>query len=247
MNTIKSFNVSRPRQEEIFEFHSVALSLLAKCTHPKFMELYHAYNHSFTKFDESLKQNMASSLTKQITLLDHRRDNGYQGLAAMVENALHHFNTRKAAAAEKIHAILSRYGDPRKLPYMQESGVLENILQDLNTADIKAALALIGATDWKDEMQHANDEFRALFIDRTKEQSGFVTGLSTNARIETDNAYRSCVQRLNALAELENDAVFAEIITGINRLIDYQKQVLSARQTRNQAQGISDEELKVEN
>ncbi len=247
MNTIKELAASLLRQEESYGFHSLAVNEFAKCNHPKFIEKLGVYKDCLAQFDGALKQGGKSESTAKITLLDEQRDAAYLGLVRQVRNTLHHFNARRAEAAQKIQNILNKYSDPRSLPYIQESGILENLLQDLNAADAKANVALVGANEWKDELQRANNEFMALFANRNEEQATVVTGLSKEARTETDNAYRNCVRRLNALIELDGDAEYASIVSNLNKLIDYQKQVISARKTHNQAQASANGELKVEN
>ena len=39
-----------------------------------------------------------------------------------------------AAAAEKALAILDKYGNPTAKPQLEESGILHNLLQELNEA-----------------------------------------------------------------------------------------------------------------
>ena len=52
-------------------------------------------------------------------------------------------------------------------------------------------------------------------------------------RQETDAAYRAVVKRLNALAEVNGETDYLEIINNINRLIDRQKAILATRKTIN--------------
>ncbi len=247
MNVIKDLHLAHLRQEESFGFHSLAINEFAKCTHSKFIEKVGVYKDCLAKFDGALKQTGKSDSTAKITHLDEQRDAAYLGLVRQVRNTLHHFNARRAEAAQKVQNILEKYSDPRSLPYIQESGILENLLQDLSTADAKANVALVGANEWKDELQRTNNEFVALFANRNEEQATIVTGLSKEARTETDNAYRNCVRRLNALIELDGDAEYAAIVSNLNKLIDYQKQVVSARKTHNQTQASANGELKVGN
>ena len=202
MNTIKDLNVASLRQEESFGFHSLVTDELAKCSELGFLPVYGTYQTALARFDESLKQATGSAITAQLTDTDHQRDTAYRGLTLQVRKALRHFNPEKAAAAQKINTIAKRYGDPTALPYIQENGALVNMLQDLDTADLKNALALIDATDWVEELQRANTEFITLFADRNQEQAAVVTGLSKEARTQTDEAYRACIRRLNALIEV---------------------------------------------
>lgn len=56
--------------------------------------------------------------------------------------------------------------------------------------------------------------------------------LKQPARIPT-RAYRAIVKRLNALAEVNGDTDYLEIINNLNNLIDRQKTILATRKTLN--------------
>lgn len=82
-------------------------------------------------------------------------------------------------------------------------------------------------------LKEANEKFISFFTNRNSQQATIVTGATKAARLETDAAYRAVVKRLNALAEVNGETDYLEIINNINRLIDRQKAILATRKTIN--------------
>lgn len=257
MTKIKNLDLTKQHQEEALGFHQLASAETAKCNDAKFTPLQTAYKTAIERFDEALKTGGASVLSDQLADLDARRDKAYSGLAAQIKNAQNHFDAAKATAAKEANLILRKYGVPNPLSYVEENGVIHNIIQDLETFDAgndsggddggedilslsapasratANRLALIGAREWLDHLKSVNNEFLALFAQRNIEQSATVTGASTATRTAVDAAYQAAVTRINALAEVNGEADYIDVINALNRLIDRQKAVLAARKTTN--------------
>lgn len=259
MTVIKEFGLKQQRQEEAFGFHKLINTETAKCTDAKVIDLQASYTQALTAFDKSLKTGGASIYSEQLVAIDARRDEAYSGLAGQIRNCIRHFDPEKAAAAKEADLILRKYGNPTALPYVQENGVIHNIIQDLEdfdqstppaegggddggdedilsfSAPSRAAnrLATIGAREWLDRFKTINEQFLTIFTLRNTKRATVVTGESTAARRTVDGAYRALVKRINALVEVNGDTDYLEIINAINTLIDRQKAVLAARKTAN--------------
>lgn len=250
MAQIKELDLGKQRQEESFGFHTLANAETATCNDEKLKSLQTAYTAALSEFDAALKTGGASPLSQTVTELDGQRDDAYSGLAAQIRNSLHHFDPTKAATAREADIILRKYNNPCALPYLEENGVLHNLIQELRTfdnaeendrpdiisfADTPATnrLATIGAAEWLDRLEMVNSQFLAVFATRNTAQGEVVTGASKIARTAVDTAYRAVVKRLNALAEVNGDANYISVINALNSLIDRQKSVLAARKTTN--------------
>ncbi len=233
MKKIKSITLSRLHQEESFGFHKLVYAEINSLQHEKLSDLLYKYGTALTDFDEALKQSRASVVTREITQLDEKRDKAYRGLAAQVRNSLTHFEEAKTEAAYKINLVLKNYGDPTDLPYIEENGVLENLIQDLEKPEITTCLETIGAKEWVSYLKEINSKFILSFSERNTEQSVKITGITKETRKAMDAAYATYVNRLNALVEVFEDANFTPVIEKVNKLVEYQKTVLAARKTTN--------------
>ena len=81
-----------------------------------------------------------------------------------------------------------------------------------------------------------------LFKQRNTQQSTIETGTTRQARKKADDAYRAVVKRINALIEVNGDESFASLVATLNNLIDRQKSVQAARNTRNASKNSSSTE-----
>lgn len=246
MAQIKSLDVKSQRQEESFGFHKLMLIETAKCTDAKVVPLHQAYATAFAYFDEVLKPGGKDPMTALLLDLDNQRDLIYSGTAGQARNMIKHFDPDKAAIAKMVSDIIAKYGDPRALPYIQENGVIENLVQELKAYDnpgddrpvIESTgiehdrLSAIGLKEWVDKLEALNNQFILEFSNRNAAQSAVITGASKEARIRTDKAYQAVVKRINALIEVNGEADYIEIVNKMNELIDYQKATLAARSTR---------------
>lgn len=250
MAEIKDIDLSRLHQEESFGFHQLVSIETAKCNDSKVVPLQADYISALTAFDAALKTGGTNPLSASVSELDTQRDNAYAALAMQVKNARRNLNPDKVAVAREVELILRKYGNPCALPYVEENGVIHNLIQELEDYNKPKEnerpevvslsddnpdnrLALIGALDWLEQLKEVNARFLAVFTDRNATQATLVTGASKAARIAADLAYRNIVKRINALAEINGDTNYADLIDNLNFLIDRQKTILSARKTRN--------------
>lgn len=166
-----------------------------------------------------------------------------------------------AEIARRADIILRRNGDPCSLPYLAENSAVTNLIQDLEEFDnreeeeeerpgelsdpasspldgvsldnVTNRLQMAGLDRWVARLKEANEKFIVIFTNRNSQQATIVTGATKTARQDTDAAYRAIVKRLNALAEVNGDTDYLEIINNLNNLIDRQKTILATRKTLN--------------
>lgn len=251
MAEIKTLNLSNNHQEEAFGFHKLAVAELGKCTDAKFTPVYQAYQGKYQAFDEALKQGGGKNVFSQPILdQDKECDKLYRGLSNQVTTMEgYYFDPALAEVARQARILLDKYGNPTALPYLEEAGVLHNLIQELEAFDgvsdsdspseISAGeittnrLAAIHIDGWVSALKGATARFLELFAERNTQNSAVVTGATKAARLATDEAYRAAVKRLNALAEVNGDADYIDVINAMNTLIDRQTAIFKARATKN--------------
>ena len=135
------------------------------------------------------------------------------------------------AIAEQCKAVFDKYGDPTRLAQTEESGVLHNLLQDLEALDAGKRTAL--AFDvWMNDLKTKENAFLAAAAERTKADAARQVGIVKETRTAAEAAYRSLVDTVNALAIINGDAAYATFIDHVNAMIDRQKAISKARVTR---------------
>jgi hypothetical protein len=229
---ISHLDINRLRSEEAYGFFSLAGVEFQKINHALFQPVLDEFVTRLKALDEVLERAGVTRLSRLLAEADARRDAAYRGLAERVRASSRHFNAAVSAAARPLGEILARYANPTALPYIQENGVVMNLVQDLEAPAARALLVQVGGEEWLDELKAANEEFMALFSTRNEEKSIAVTGATREARLAAGLAYQACVTRVNALAELEGTATLAPVIATVNQLVEYQKTVLRLRDAR---------------
>lgn len=250
MSEIKYIDPSRLRQEESFSYHQMAAAEMSKCVDPKFAPVYQAYTGKLKTFDEALKKSGGENvLSKPIHEQDAVCDRLYRGLSqqvAALEDA--YYDPAIAEVARQARIILKKYGNPMALPYLEENGVLQNLVQELEAFDgtldsespdeIAAdeirtnRLSAIHIDGWVARLKVETTRFRELFTERNTQNAALETGATKAARLATDDAYRAAVKRINALAEVNGEADYLEIINALNTLIERQQAIIKARATK---------------
>ena len=125
----------------------------------------------------------------------------------------------------------------------EESGVLHNLLQDLEAFDSskRTSLALdVWITDLKTKEEaflaaaaaRTEEAFLAAAAARTEADAARQVGIVKETRTAAEAAYRSLVDTVNALAMINGDAAYATFIDHVNAMIERQKAISKARSTR---------------
>jgi hypothetical protein len=228
---ISMLKQSNMRDEEAFAFYTIADGEFKKCDDPMFAPVYETFSACLQAFDRALESPRGSLLTARIAEANRRRRRAYGGIAWLVRVSLHHVDPAKADAALRLNAILRAYKNPRVLEYVECTGVILNIVEDLSATGARAWLASLGATEWFDELKSANEEFDALFLERVGETRP-VSGIVRRTRAAVALAYAACVTRLNALVEINLPGVFAPVVGPVNVLTEQRKNAFRARQGR---------------
>ena len=176
---ITSTNLNALRNLEHFQVMSNVLSYLKE---ENLEELkLSAFAESFEKqlkvYDEVLVLERGNVLSLKLTDADKKRDDAYRALAGIVKTYTVFPEEEKADAALKLLHVIGKYGKGiDRLPYLQESGVLANLLQDLELAENKALLSLLHLDEWLMKLKEACTEFDSLFLNRESDNSTKLSG-----------------------------------------------------------------------
>lgn len=127
--------------------------------------------------------NKGSELTAQIAELDQLRDGLFTGLKLTVDAwSKHHFNATKKQAALAVSLNLASHGKKiTTLRYQQQTAVLNGILNDLQN-ELSAEITTLELTEWVTELQTANANFDALYVNRAIEVAANVKGIVEQLR-----------------------------------------------------------------
>lgn len=249
MKKIQSFSITSLRVEEDFGFHklieaekdNLPLTDTSTSGSPEEISLLstptildstvNAYIAAIDAFDLALKSSASNPSTATATAADEARDQSWRGANNYITAMTAHPTPDIAAQAAEAKALFDKYGDPTKLARTEESGILHNLLQDLEglAAEKRTALAFDA---WITDLRSKENAYLAAASQQTEEAAARQVGIVKESRTAADTAYRSLVDTVNALALLNGETDYATFIDHVNAIIDRQKAILKARSTR---------------
>ena len=173
--------------------------------------------------DDALALSKANLLSGEIKTLDTERDKHYKALRKAITFFLSHPDAELVKAAQRLERLLKDYNIDPKMQLDRETGLLLNLIGDLETksaADV-TALAL---TPVVQAMKQANDKLREVTRARANDRAVQIVGQLKQAQHASDEAYRTLVQKVNALAVVEGEADYADFISKMNEQVKHYKQ-----------------------
>lgn len=143
-----------------------------------------------------------------------------------------HPDTKVQEAAAAVYAIMEKYGDITNMSYNEEYGNLHNALQELSGVDA-AKLKLVLADALLTELTAGYKAFMEASSERDAEEAKKEVGAVRKMRLAAEAAYRTLVDRVNALALVNGEAEYAQFVDKVNEIVASAKVTVAARRTRN--------------
>ena len=235
MKKIKTISLTSLRVEEDFGFLKLVLAETANLPEEETPSILTAavnsFETAFNAFDAALKASATNPATASATDADVERDQSWRGINAYVKAMCNHPTDDVASAATEAKSLFDKYGDPTSLAQTEESGVLHNLLQDLEAFDSSKRTSL--ALDvWIADLKTKEEAFLAAAARCTEADAARQVGIVKETRTAAEAAYRSLVDTVNALAMINGDTAYATFIDHVNAMIERQKAISKARATR---------------
>ena len=235
MKKIITLNLTRLRTEEAFGYLKQILAetanLPAEETPAAQTAAVNAFETAYDAFDAALKASATNPATATVTDADEARDLSWRGINTFVKAMCAHPTAEVAANAAEAKSLFDKYGDPTKLAQTEESGVLHNLLQDLEAFDASKRTSL-NLDVWITDLKTKENAFLAAAAERTEADAARQVGIVKETRTASEAAYRSLIDTVNALAMINGDAEYATFIDHVNAMIERQKAISKARTTR---------------
>ena len=178
--------------------------------------------------DRIFMTSQKSLLSDDIKEADRKRDNIYRALRKAVKVYLLFPIKETAEAARVINQVLKDYNLDPKTQLDRETGVLINIISDFENK-YQNEIAKLGLTATVAELKSVNNKLVGATDDRLHAKALMIVGELKHARGVTDEAYHTLIQKVNALAVVEGDAVYAGFINLMNADIKHYKEEAIAR------------------
>ena len=128
---------------------------------------------------------------------------------------------------------MSRYPRAAAENYDKETGMIKNLITDLNAAPAAAAVTKLGALAAVRRLDRTNKEFDTRFHTRIKAGSASLD--VKELRTAVDRALDAVLLRINSLNDLEPSAPITKLIEQYNTLVANRQTLLSGRVATNKA------------
>ncbi len=235
MKQLSALNIARLRTEESFGYQKQVVAETANLPNEEPSGAQTAavttFKTNVNAFDDALKASAPNPATVTVTATDDARDAAWRGANNYVTAMCAHPTAEVAANAAEAKSLFDKYGDPTKLAQTEESGVLHNLLQDLEALDSSKRTAL-NLDVWITDLKTKENAFLAAAAQRTEADAARQVGIVKETRTAAEAAYRSLVDTVNALAMINGDAEYATFIDHVNAMIERQKAISKARTMR---------------
>jgi hypothetical protein len=207
---------------EHVEFHEIGYD-----TSNKFANVIDApvliadYHFKLTQEQGIFKWIRRSEFTKKKAGSDHRRDNLYTGMHAMVRVNLRSFNPSLRDNALHVDNLLEGYGNVTHVDYDAETAKIESIITRLRSDAYIQASVNLGILPWIEELEAENTLFKSYVDDTAQEQIERPTLSPQVSRRETDQALRKITDRVTALANLNGPEAYTPFAAEFNTLVNH--------------------------
>ena len=145
-----------------------------------------------------------------------------------------------AVHAVPLLKVIKNYKIDTSVNYMKESGLIDNMLQDL--LQYSSQLRRLGLEILANRLKDANDRVRQLLSERNEERSGQVIGELKAARLACDAAYAVVVFYTNAYFALNPDRQeAAELVKHMAEDLEYFRRHAMSNPNKNKGKQDGDE------
>jgi len=242
-NINEATKLAQARNDEQIQFHKDVLDVITEefAEAQKIGALRTSYKELYDKEDAAFIQSRALAGIADVEAKDAVRNELMRYVCSIIDAKQLSPITTEKAAAKRLRMKITPYWRANVKPYAENTSMVANMVQDMQSADIAADTSTLGLTDIVAQLKAANDDFNATYTGRSseKEQRELTEKMKT-IRPQVDEAYRSLAQAVNSLytvnALITKDAAtetaLAEVIDKVNGLILQLSQTVSVREAK---------------
>lgn len=198
-----------------------------------------AFKTALDSEDAVLVLTRKSDMTDDIANADKHRDNAFVGYKYIVKGFTYLGGGAQYEAAKVLSQHLTDFQIEIKMPLSRQTGLMTNFIQDLETKYGEQVESL-GLTPFVTMMKDGNEKVKAGLLSRDSQRAGQSKAAMLSARADTDAAYQTIVDKINALylVDTTNTNEYVTTIDEINAQIKhYKEQELTKKSTQQENNG----------
>lgn len=223
MATFKTLPKTQLRSGAHFtEMEAFAARVTAAAFTPaKLAAMVTQFNLALAEEDKCLKQSTSSIISKQLRAVDAERDKIYSLIKQTIELWASRDFDPQTTAAKALKELIDLYKIDIHAQYDQETGLLTNIITDMELTDNAAHIKTLALTDALAKLKELNEQMKTLMAIRSEERGAKVNGALKKARKATDAVYNQLTNLIEAYAVTADDSTpYDAVIIPWNAEID---------------------------
>ena len=217
MTKLQTIDRSKLPGMEHYQYAGHVLRMCKEAGVEKLTAVLKPLEDALKREDEALNYPRSKEGSKELDTLDSVRDTAYQALMRALGVAELSADADEAKAADKLKEVAKRYPGVVRANYDRETGLIENFVTDLKSAECTAAITKLKLADAVIRLETANTAFGDCYHNRYK--SGRAVDDLKELRVATDDAIDKVLLRVVALNELTPSEKITALIQHYNNYV----------------------------
>ena len=217
MTKLQTIDRSKLPGMEHYQYAGHVLRMCKEAGVEKLTAVLKPLEDALKREDEALNYPRSKEGSKELDTLDSVRDTAYQALMRALGVAELSIDADEAKAADKLKEVAKRYPGVVRANYDRETGLIENLVTDLKSAECTAAITKLKLADAVVRLETANTAFGDCYHNRYK--SGRAVDDLKELRVATDDAIDKVLLRVVALNELDPGEAITALIQHYNNYV----------------------------
>ena len=217
MTKLQTIDRSKLPGMEHYQYAGHVLRMCKEAGVEKLTAVLKPLEDALKREDEALNYPRSKEGSKELDTLDSVRDTAYQALMRALGVAELSIDADEAKAADKLKEVAKRYPGVVRANYDRETGLIENLVTDLKSAECTAAITKLKLADAVIRLETANTAFGDCYHNRYK--SGRAVDDLKELRVATDDAVDKVLLRVVALNELAPSEKITAVIQHYNNYV----------------------------
>ncbi len=130
-------------------------------------------------------------------------------------------NSNELDSYNSLKNMITNYDGIIRADYAQETGMIDNLVVDLNSSKHAAHISALNMDSLVSRMDIANNNFKALFLGRSQEAIGVVKYDVKDLRKKMKIAYELFANYILTLSQAENTPIWNHLLDAVNVVRKY--------------------------
>ena len=234
---IKRIDFWTLRNNEHFQCQTEFVGLVEKYN-PETLKIANIFEQNYLPLyreeDEAILKIRKGTLTEARRKIDRQRSRTFRGMVDMNNAALNHFDPAVVNAAKRLKILFDTCGNIAKLPLMEKTAAITNLVQELN-GTFSSDTQTVGIDDRTNKLQQDNDTYEQLVRDDYTEKVAKTTLKAKEVRAKIDVVFRQIIAHIEALSVVEGEENYADFVRRLNIQLEKYADGLAQRGGRHKA------------